>query len=257
MGFFKENKHANGTTSTDWGGSIAGGFGGVEGIAVAFMVFIGAIVGGGFALLWFAITGYKKFNLGKVSRIIALVLSIVYGYIIYATLASGKPDLMTLAYANIPIVIFFVITYLLSKRNGKFVESTVDNEAVSIIGRMSQKKFRIYSSIFMLLLVLVKFGILPYINFMYFSSMDILFIPIIYFSINRLHDIGKSAWWILVPSILSIMSSIMSSIVSLNLGTYVSSIYISIFDIIFIIIWIYLMITKGEESENKFGAVVV
>jgi hypothetical protein len=34
MGFFKENKHANGTTSTDWGGSIGSGMGGMGGFAI-------------------------------------------------------------------------------------------------------------------------------------------------------------------------------------------------------------------------------
>ena len=34
MGFFKENKHVDGTTSTDWGGSIAGGFGGMGGFTI-------------------------------------------------------------------------------------------------------------------------------------------------------------------------------------------------------------------------------
>jgi hypothetical protein len=127
MGFFKENKHANGTTSTDWGGSIAGGFGGAGGIAIAFMVFAGAVVAGGFALLWFAIMGYKKFNLGGLSRVFALVLSIVYGYIVYTTFASGKPDLMILVYANIPVAIFFIAVYILSKRDNKHVIGTSDN----------------------------------------------------------------------------------------------------------------------------------
>lgn len=38
MGFFKENKHANGTTSTDWGGSIGSGMGGMGGFAILIFV---------------------------------------------------------------------------------------------------------------------------------------------------------------------------------------------------------------------------
>ena len=34
MGFFKENKHVDGTTSTDWGGSIVGGMGGIGGFGI-------------------------------------------------------------------------------------------------------------------------------------------------------------------------------------------------------------------------------
>ena len=126
MGFFKEHKYSDGTTSTDWGGSIAGGFGGAGGLALIIGVFFGAIVAGGFALLWFAITGYKKFNLGGLSRVFALILSIIYGYIVYATFASGKPDLMILVYANIPIALFFVVAYVWLKKDSKYVKGTVD-----------------------------------------------------------------------------------------------------------------------------------
>jgi len=230
MGFFKENKHANGTTSTDWGGSIAGGFGGVEGIAVAFMVFIGAIVGGGFALLWFAITGYKKFNLGKVSRIIALGLSIVYAFVVYITFASGKPIL--LVYANIPIALFFLSAYM----------------GGIGIGRMSRKKFWIY---FFILLLLLTFSVSYYptvYTAIIFSA------PIIYISIMRLHDIGKSGWWILVPSIFLIKDLTMQSVIILGINLNTNTEAIS--QVIGLIIWIYLLIKKGEESRNQFGEVV-
>jgi len=97
--------------SSEHGSAITGGASG-GGFVAIIAVFLGAVVAGGFALLWFAIAGYKTFNLGNSSRIIALGLSIAYGYIVFITFASGHPDLMILVYANIPIAIFFIGAYL-------------------------------------------------------------------------------------------------------------------------------------------------
>jgi CBS domain containing-hemolysin-like protein len=125
--------------SSEEGSAITGLGGSVEGYISIIVVFLGAVVSGGVALLWFAIVGYKKFNLGIFSRIIAFVSSIVYGYIVYTTFASGKPDLMIIVYANIPVVIFFIISYILSK----------------LIGRMSKKTLLIYKFILMILLMIL------------------------------------------------------------------------------------------------------
>jgi len=156
MAFFKENTHIDGTKSTDWGGSIAGGFGGMGGFAFIIGLFFGAIVAGGFALLWFAMTGYKRFNLGGLSRVFALVLSIIYAYIVYTTFASGKPDLMILVYANIPIAIFFVVAYIYLKRDSKYVKGTVniakataDSQAVAVAGKGLKKLLYITKLIFL------------------------------------------------------------------------------------------------------------
>jgi len=100
-------------------GSVFNGLfsGSSNGFVIIIAVFLVAVVAGELALLWFIITGYKKFNLGDLSRIIAFGLSIIYSYFLYTTFMSRETDLMTLAYANIPIVIFFAITYIFSKQN--------------------------------------------------------------------------------------------------------------------------------------------
>jgi len=156
MGFFKENKHTDGTTSTDMGGSIAGGFGGMGGFALIIGLIFGAIIGGGVALLWFAITGYKKFDLGKNTRIVAIILTAIYAYIVFIVFSSNRPDLMILIYANIPIAIFFVVAYIWSKRTSKYVKGTVDiakatakSEAVSTAGKGVKKLLHITKLIFL------------------------------------------------------------------------------------------------------------
>jgi len=229
MSFFKENKHANGTTSTDWGGSIAGGFGGAAGFAVIIGLIFGAIIGGGVALLWFSITGYKKFDLGKNTRIVAIILTAIYAYIVFTVFSSHRPDVMILVYANIPIAIFFVVAYIWSKRDSKYVKGTVDisNDISKSTSnslknnRMNRKTYSIYFISAIILQTLINMSHLR--NIFIELIMLLVFITLFtYISIKRLHDIGMSGWWVLVP-----------------------------------FIQIYLLFKKGEESENKFGSVVV
>jgi len=110
--------------SSEHGSAITGGASG-GGLIAIIAVFLGAVVAGGFALLWFAISGYKTFNLGNLSRIIALGLSIAYGYIVYITFASEKSDLMILVYANIPIAIFFISAFIMGRKNGGKIITTI------------------------------------------------------------------------------------------------------------------------------------
>lgn len=101
------------------GSAITGLGGGSGGLVVIIAVFIGAIFAGELVLLWYIFTGYKKFNLGFKSRILALGLVIYYGSVIYTVFSSSHPDLILLAYANIPIALFFIIAYIYSKGGSK------------------------------------------------------------------------------------------------------------------------------------------
>ncbi len=159
MGFFQEYTYKDGNgierKQTDWGGTIVKGSGGAEGIAFAFMVFVGAIIAGVIALLWFAIEGYKRFNLGSKARIFAFLLSIAYAYVLYITFGSSKLDLMILVYSNIPIVLFFIIAYGYSKSGTKAKTAT---------GKVVSTLFKIIKviSLYIILPIFIIFSIFFY-----------------------------------------------------------------------------------------------
>jgi len=127
MSTFQEHTYrdSNGVErkQTDWGGTIVKGSGGVEGIAVGggliFIAAVGALIAGGLALLWFAITGYEKFHSGNSGRLFALMLSIAYGVMLYINFKSAHPDLMLILYSNIAIAIFFIGAYLQKSQTTK------------------------------------------------------------------------------------------------------------------------------------------
>ena len=127
-------RDANGVErkQTDWGGTIVKGAGGAEGIAVGgsiiVMAAVGALVAGGFALLWFAIAGYEKFHSGTFGRLFAFVLAIAYGVMLYANFASGHPDLMIILYSNIAIAIFFMGAYSQKSQTTKYNDTVKKQE---------------------------------------------------------------------------------------------------------------------------------
>ncbi len=98
------------------------------------------------------------------------------------------------------------------------MKSEIANVYLSFKGKLSLKKYWLYWNIPMILLVLIVYaiesqGVVLKSKFFQVSNLLILW-PFFATSIKRLHDMGKSGWWVLINLIPIIGSIILSLFLS-------------------------------------------
>jgi len=83
----------------------------------------------------------------------------------------------------------------------------------------------------------------------------ILFFPFLSVSIRRLHDSGKSGWWLLSPLVVVIIFGLLSYIlvtIGLDLGDF--AYFMFLIPMMLVVLYLfYLMLKKSDDGENKYG----
>jgi len=83
----------------------------------------------------------------------------------------------------------------------------------------------------------------------------ILFIPSLAVTIRRLHDSGKSGWWLLPPLFAAIIFGFLSyrlDTIGLDLGD--SAYFMFLIPMMFMVLYFYyLMLKRSDIGENKYG----
>ncbi len=79
----------------------------------------------------------------------------------------------------------------------------------------------------------------------------IIFIPWLAVATRRLHDIGKSGWWVLPGVVLSFTNPMISS--SDSSFAMILGAFLGLFSIVYVIAMLLFLVRKGTEGENRFG----
>jgi len=96
----------------------------------------------------------------------------------------------------------------------------------------------------------VGYGYLGY-NPIDLSMAIILFIPNLAVTIRRLHDSGKSGWWLLSPLFAGFLSYFLDTI-GQDLGG--SAYFMFLIPTVFMVLYFYyLMLKRSDIGENKYG----
>jgi len=128
-------------------------------------------------------------------------------------------------------------------------------------GRLSRHDFWSFFLIYVIFSCLVSlFGsILGSIEFvLIFQALTLL--PFLGAIVRRLHDVGRSMIWIVLPIILpiyviSINQNILSFTENARLPLLSANLMISYIDIAFVFILFFLLICKGDCKANKYGEI--
>jgi uncharacterized membrane protein YhaH (DUF805 family) len=100
----------------------------------------------------------------------------------------------------------------------------------------------------------VGYGYLSYNPIELFMAI-ILLIPSLAVHVRRLHDSGKSGWWLLSPLFAAIIFGFLSYIldtIGLDLGD--SAYFMFLIPMMFMVLYLYyLMLKRSDSGENKYG----
>lgn len=122
-------------------------------------------------------------------------------------------------------VIFFAIggsALLLSASGGASPDATMGNVAVPLIGMAA---------------ILVIFLL-------------VILIPSIAVGVRRLHDVNRSGWWLIVPTVISLVSSVIPFI---SPDLFILSGILSVVSLIGSLVLIVFAFLEGTKGPNRFG----
>lgn len=81
----------------------------------------------------------------------------------------------------------------------------------------------------------------------------IVFIPSLAVSVRRLHDIGKSGWYIFVPILVPFILSFLVTLINIFLVPIIPIFFVILIPILGLIYLIYLYAKEGESGANQYG----
>ncbi|MEL6979614.1 MAG: DUF805 domain-containing protein, partial [Pseudomonadota bacterium] len=84
----------------------------------------------------------------------------------------------------------------------------------------------------------------------------VLFLPGLSVGWRRLHDVGRTGWWLLIPSIASLIVSLIGIAVQ-NSGAIEAGLYISLaasaISLILSIVLLVFLVSRSQSGPNKYG----